>query len=128
VNSIKSVPYHQRGMTTIGLILVVGTIGFFVTLAIKLTPVYLESFQISSIFKSLEQDMPMADATNQEIRSSLARRFDVNNIENVKPKQVDIRRKNDRVTALALKYETRVPMFWNIDVVVRFDKDVEVGH
>jgi len=128
VNPITTVPHGQRGMTTIGIILVLAMIGFFATLVIRLTPVYLESFQISSIFKSLEKEVPMASASNEEIRSSLAKRFDINSINDVKPRQVHIERKDGRVTGLSLKYDAQVPLFANIDAVVHFKKAVEVGH
>lgn len=127
MKTIKSVPYRQRGMTTIGLILVLATVGFFATLVIKLTPVYLESFQIGSIFKTLEREVPMDTASNQEVRDSLAKRFDINSITDVNPRQVKIRREGGKITALALKYETRVPMFANVDALVHFNKVVEVG-
>lgn len=128
MKSIKSVPHRQRGMTTIGLVLVLATIGFFATLAIKLTPVYLESFQVTSIFKSVEKEVPMDTASDEDIRDSLYKHFDVNNINDINPKQVQIRRERGQVKALALKYHVRVPLFGNVDALVHFDKVVEVGH
>lgn len=128
MNLVTRPRHRQRGMTTVGLILVVAVIAFFSTLAIKLTPVYIESFQISSIFKTLQRDIPLATASDSDIRSSLAKRFDINSINDIQPRQVVIKRDGDRLQALQLKYDVRVPMFWNIDVVVHFNKDFEVTH
>lgn len=118
---------RQRGMTTLGLLMLLGIIAFFSTIAIKLTPVYLEEYKVKSVLDNMKSDGSLADATDHEIKSTLERRFDVNDIDDVRPNEVIIGRDGLHVQSLAFKYEVRVPMFWNIDAVVHFKEGIEVG-
>ena len=68
----------QRGMTAIGWIIVLGLIAFFVLLALRLTPGYLEYFSVASSIESLENEPGITEKSPPEIRSLIDKRFQVN--------------------------------------------------
>jgi len=88
----------QRGMTAIGILIVLSLIAFFTLLVLRLVPPYLENFNVTSSLKSLQQEAGIKDKTPGEIRNLLQRRLDINDVENVKKENVTIEK--DRKTGL----------------------------
>lgn len=119
---------RQRGMTMLGMLLTLVILIAVATVTIKLVPVYLEDFTVTTVLKSLKDDPDIAASSDHEIRESVSKRFEINNVEHVKASQVQIARRDGRVQKVSLDYQVRVPMFWNIDALVHFADSVEVGH
>lgn len=115
----------QRGMTLIGLLLVLGLIGYFVLMALRLAPGYLEFMNVSKTIESLKSENGIANMPVPEIRKLIQKRFDVNDVTSITPKDVQITRKKGRLL-IGADYEVRKPMFANIDIVTHFNKQVEV--
>lgn len=115
----------QRGMTAIGWIIVLGLIAFFVLLALRLTPGYLEYFSVASSIESLENEPGITEKSPPEIRSLIDKRFQVNDVKTVTGKNAKIENKSGRLT-ISIEYEVRVPVIGNVDAVSKFNKSVEV--
>ncbi|MFA7593745.1 MAG: DUF4845 domain-containing protein [Thiohalobacteraceae bacterium] len=115
----------QRGMTAIGWIIVLGLIGFFVLLALRLTPGYLEYFSVASAIESLEKEPEIGSKTTAEIRSMLDKRFSVNDVTSISGRDVKVESQGGRMR-ISVDYEKRVPVLGNIDAVATFKKEVEV--
>ncbi|MBZ0070225.1 MAG: DUF4845 domain-containing protein [Gammaproteobacteria bacterium] len=115
----------QRGMTAIGWIIVLGLIGFFVLLALRLTPGYLEYFSVASAIESLENEPEIGSKTTAEIRSMLDKRFSVNDVTSISGRDVKVESQGGRMR-ISVDYEKRVPVLGNIDAVATFKKEVEV--
>ncbi|MBI5461819.1 MAG: DUF4845 domain-containing protein [Gammaproteobacteria bacterium] len=116
----------QRGMTAIGWLIVLGLIGFFVLLALRMTPSYLEYFTISSALESLQNEPGMANKTPQDIRTMLSKRFDINDVGSITAKDVDIQNQGGSYL-VGVDYEVRMPVLGNVDVVMSFNKEIEVA-
>lgn len=116
----------QRGMTAIGWIVVLGLIGFFVLLALRLTPGYLEYFSIASAIDSLQNEPEIRSKSVADIRGMLDKRFSVNDIKTIRGRDVKVENQGGRLRVW-VEYEKRVPVLGNIDVVSTFKKEVEVG-
>lgn len=116
----------QRGMTAIGWIIVLGLIGFFVLLALRLTPGYLEYFSVASAIESLQNEPEVGSKSIAEIRSILDKRFSVNDVKSVSGRDVKIENQSGRLRVW-VEYEKRVPVLGNIDAVSTFRKEVEVA-
>jgi len=117
--------HHQRGMTAIGWLLVLGLIAFFTLITLRLVPMYLEYAKVSSAFESLENEPGITRMSKHEIISVLQKRFDVNDINNVSLKDAKISKEEGRLK-VGIHYERREHLMSNIDVVGTFDKQVEV--
>jgi len=76
---------------------------------------------------AVKEDPELGGMTDQDIRKTLTNRFTINDINGVEAKQVKIARDAGHVKSLSLDYEERVHLFWNIDAVVHFNEDAEVG-
>ncbi len=119
-----STPCRQRGMTLVGWMFTLALIGFAVMLAIKLVPVYVDGYKVSSSMDSLRTDTAsVADAS--DLRRRLLKRLDINMVSDVKPQDISIERLGNAL-ALNVNYEVREHLFGNLDLVVSFDKTTEV--
>jgi hypothetical protein len=110
-------------MTAIGWLIVLGLIGFFTLLTLKMSPSYMEYYKISSSLESLEKEPGIQSP--DDIRRLLNRRFNISYVETINEKDVKITSAGPvfRVTA---KYDSRVHLFGNVSVVMAFYKQVQV--
>ena len=121
---MKSI-YRQRGMTPIGWILVLLLIAFFALIALKLTPIYIESFTVGSVISDLKNEPGISSMTSREISTIIKKRFDINTITSVSTDDVYVEKLGDKMT-ISAEYEVRESMLGNVDILVSFNKTVEV--
>ncbi len=115
---MKSI-HRQRGMTPIGWVLVFLLIAFFALIALKLVPIYLESFSVGSVIADLENEPGISTMSPGQITSIVVKRLDVNMVEGVSAKDIFVETGGGVITVSA-EYEVREPMLGNVDIVVIF--------
>lgn len=113
--------HSQQGLSSVSIILIILVAVFFGTCAIKLFPVYTESMTVKKAVEITVEQAKTKKLTPSEIRSVLDKQLGVNRADAIKAKDVIITRKDGK-TFLDATYEKRVPLMFNIDVVVRFDQ------
>ena len=117
--------HHQRGMTAIGWLLVLGLIAFFTLITLRLVPLYLEYSKVASVFESLVNEPGIGVKPRSEIIKLVSKRFDINDVRKVQPKLLKVS-KEKGVTRISITYERREHLMSNIDVVASFNKQIEV--
>ncbi len=117
--------HHQRGMTAIGWLLVMGLIAFFTLITLRLVPIYLEYSKVASVFESLTHEPGIGSKSRAAIISVVTKRFDINDVRRVSPRLLKIS-KDKGVTRISIKYERREHLMANLDIVASFNKQVEV--
>ena len=115
----------QRGMTAIGWIIVLGLIAFFTLITLRLVPLYLEYSKVSSVLESLKSEPGITRQSKAEVQRLIGRRFDVNDVRDLDPKIAEVESRSGRLT-VTMDYERRTNMIGNVDLVVRFNKSIEV--
>jgi predicted Kef-type K+ transport protein len=115
----------QRGMTAIGWIIVLGLIAFFTLVTLRLVPLYLEYSKVASVLESLQNEPGITRQTKADVQRLIGRRFEINDVRNLDPKIAEVESRSGRLT-VTMDYERRTNMVGNIDLVVRFNKSVEV--
>lgn len=121
---MKSI-HRQRGMTPIGWILVFLLIAFFALITLKLVPIYLESFSVGSVISDLKNEPGIDTMTSRQIASIVKKRLDINMIQGVSGDDIYVDKLGGTMT-ISAEYEVRKPMLGNVDIVVSFNKSVEV--
>lgn len=109
----------QGGMTLIGFIIVLGVIGFFAYIGMKLVPMYSEFYAVKQALKGLQQEPGIANRDPAKIQDLFFRRLYISYAENVKPANVKIERA-DGGWVMSVDYEVRKPLMGNLDVVGKF--------
>lgn len=113
----------QQGVTAIGWVGILALIAFFTLMALKLVPIYLDSFKVGSILETIEDEFTGRDATPVEISTTLVKRLDINMVDGVTKDDIYIDRKNKMLT-VEVDYEVRTKLMGNVDAVVFFQKSV----
>lgn len=118
----------QRGLSSLGWLMVLIIVGFILTCAFKMGPAYADNLWIRDALRSLTElqtgDKSWDQITNSEIRSHLSRYFTVNNIRGDAAKQIEIDRRREKVL-VNINYEVRTPLFYNVSVVMSFDNQFD---
>jgi hypothetical protein len=114
---------RQNGMTAIGWLIVLGLIGFFVLLTLRMLPSYLEYYKIVSSLDSLQNETGLDSPA--AIRRLLDRRFNISYVDVIQPTDVIIKPVGPNFQVIA-DYESRKHIFANVDVVMSFYKEVLV--
>ena len=122
---MKSI-HRQRGMTPIGWIFVFLLIAFFTLIALKLVPIYLDSFTIGSVISDLKKEPGISAKTPREVVTIIEKRLDINMVEGITADDILVEKRGDTMT-ISADYEVRKNMLGNVDVVVSFNKTVEVS-
>ncbi len=122
-NSVSSMHgQRQGGISLIGFLLLMAVGSFVVLFAVRVAPIYFDHYLIKSTIESLNKDPDIQSKSREEILGLLQNRWDINNIETVKKKDVRIARDEGNLK-LQLKYEVSRNVYANLDVVVRFDDE-----
>ena len=110
----------QGGMTLIGFVIVLGVIGFFAYISMKLVPMYSEYYAVKSALKGLQAEPGIANRDPAKIQDLFFRRLYISYAENVKPANVEIER-IESGWEMHVVYEVRKPLVGNLDVVGKFE-------
>ena len=114
---------QQKGVTTVGWLIILGLIGFFVLLTLRMSPSYMEYYKISSTLETMAKESGFG--TPREIRLMAEKRFDISYVTSITQKDLNIKPFGQQYLVRA-KYESRVHLFANVYVVMTFDKQVKV--
>ena len=123
-NRLRS-PRRQAGMTTLGLLILVAFIGIFAFAGLRLTPVYLNYMKVAGVISGVHKEFDGANATRSAIRTSIARRFDIDSVAEITARDVKVT-KVEGGHEVAATYSHKAPFIANISFVVDFDKRVLV--
>ena len=121
---MKSI-HRQRGMTPIGWVMVFLLIAFFALIALKLFPIYLQSFSVGTVISEMKNEPGIGAMTSRQITSIIVKRLDVNMVTGIGAEDIYVEKSGGTMT-ISAEYEVRDSMLGNVDVVVSFNKSVEV--
>ena len=117
---------RQRGMTFLGLLLVIIVVGGWIYAGIRVAPLYLENMKIASTLEKIRDEYESNPGSSElMIRRSIERHFDIEMVNVIAPGEVAIQRKGD-VFEVSAAYEAVAPFAYNISFLVDFDKTVEI--
>ena len=122
---LRSNRSRAQGMSSIMLLLAVAMGAIALISALKLMPLYVENWGVKNVLDGIAEEYA-TDKTfvgKKQIRSRLARRFNINQVKGLSYKDVKIERIDENYVVTA-DYETRVELVGNIDVVLKFENNV----
>lgn len=118
---------RQKGLSLVGLLLLLGLIAFTVSTAFKTVPHYLDYFSMKKIIETAESTPTPGIDSVDDFYSYVGKNMQVNNIRNLDLKQaLKLKVENNRFVA-HLDYEQREPLIFNVDLVMKFDKQFSVA-
>ncbi len=118
---------RQRGMTFLGIVVLVIVVGAWVYAAIRLTPKYLEYVRVASTLEKVRDEHENDPGTTEfMLRKAVERHFDIEMVEIITSNDIEIKR-DGGVFRMRAAYDDTVPLVANVSFLVEFDKTVEVA-
>ncbi len=119
--------HRQRGMTLLGIIVVVIVVGAWVYAGIRLTPKYFEFMRVAATLEKVRDEFSSnPGSTEFMLRKAVERHFDIEMVEVITSNDIEIT-KEGSVFTMRAAYEDTVPLAGNVSFLVEFDKSVEVA-
>jgi hypothetical protein len=116
---------RQTGMSTVGMIVLVGIFGIFVVTFFKVFPMYYGNFKLQSSLQALQQDKELNPKSKGDIWNSLSKRLYVNEVRSIKREDVKMERKNGKTT-VTVAYETRDNFIGNLFIGASFSESIVI--
>lgn len=127
-NSSPVFPNKQRGVGFAGWLIIILVVGGALSVGTKLFPIYMDNNTISGLVDKLAEEPDVEMKSKSEIYKILENRMRLNNIRDFRvADNLEVVRGKDGTT-LVLDYEERVPVIANIDLIVSFNKEVELSN
>ena len=119
--------HRQRGMTMLGILVLVVVVGAWVYAGIRLVPKYLTYMKIASTLEKVRDEYDSnPGSTEFMLRKAIERHFDIEMVEVISANEIIIKKEGGEFTMTA-DYEEVVPLAGNVSFLVDFDKSVVVG-
>ena len=117
--------HRQRGVTFIGWIVLLLPLAVIGYAGIRLAPVYLNYMKVARTLEQTASNFENEQSVNaQQLRSAVEKRLDIEMVNYPTVRDIGIRR-DGQVWVLEAAYEDVAPLFWNISLLVTFDRRVE---
>ncbi|MEM0953987.1 MAG: DUF4845 domain-containing protein [Pseudomonadota bacterium] len=114
--------YSQRGISILGILIVLALLSFFLTVAIRLAPTFLEGRSVKTAIDSVAEASNSKESL-RDVSRRLTNTFNTNRIEGIKPTDVKVYRDQGKIIIDA-RYEKRTPLFNNVDAILMFNDNV----
>lgn len=115
----QSLACRQKGITAIAMVIILVLVAFFALITIRLAPIYIEDFSVSSHLRRLAADQETRSLTDKQIYETLSKRFDIDDVKHVTEDDIIIDRQSGPMT-ITIEYEVRTPALGNVDMVAVF--------
>jgi hypothetical protein len=118
--------HSQRGVTFIGWLFLLSSVGILVYEGIRVVPLYLNYMKVAKSLNTLaDSSTDKGNApTAQSLRGVLGRSFDIQYVYYPDLKDIDIHRDGDHWAAIA-DYDDSAALFGDLSVVAHFHKEVD---
>lgn len=114
---------RQRGLSFVSVVFLLVCVGFLAMIALKVAPIYANSFTIKSALKSVAEDNLMETSVSN-VYDKLSKRLSVNNISFITRENIHIAENGGRVL-IEVNWEEQREVIGNLDVIATFSEQVE---
>ncbi|WP_341327505.1 DUF4845 domain-containing protein [Methylotuvimicrobium sp. KM2] len=123
---MKASLQRQTGLTLISTVLLLGLIGFFTLLILKIAPIYIDHSKVVNSLAGLKQTVDIQTKNKNEVWNALDKRFNLNYVYNVTKDDVKITKQGNYLK-VEIDYEVVEKIAGNLSVLVEFNEVIEVG-
>jgi hypothetical protein len=116
---------HQGGMSTVGLIVIVGIFAFLVVTFFKVFPMYYGNFKVRNALQSMAQDSELDTKSKRALWEALSKRLFVDEVRSVTRENVTMKRKDGKTT-ITVTYETRDNYIGNLFIGASFSESIVI--
>ena len=110
----------QRGMTFIGLVLVIAAVIFLAVLGMKMAPAYIEFFSIKKVINKIANEPNFNEMSKKDIIEEFNHGADIGYITIIKGKDLVIE-KGQSGNVVTAEYQVVIPVVANASVLLDFN-------
>lgn len=121
---MKRIKSSQRGASFLSVVTIMIMVGSLLTIGFKLYPPFWDYKLIDSVITDVMANPEEIAKKPRDLRLGIIKRFRLNQIELPTDESLKIE-KDQGVIVITLNYAVQVPMFMNVDALVKFDKRYE---
>ena len=126
MNKVTSSGKRQRGISTVGIIAVIGIFSVIVITFFTVFPMYYGNFKVKAALEKIQQDTKIDPKSKHEIWTSLQKRLYVDEVRGVNRENVHMER-TDGKTTVTITYETRDNLLGNLFIGASFSESVVIN-
>ena len=116
---------RQKGMSTVGIIAVVGIFGLLLVSLLKVFPMYYDNMKLKSALEGLQQDSRVDPKSKRAIWDALRKRLYVDEVRHIELEHVIMARKDGKTT-VTVTYETRDAFIGSLFIGAAFSESVVI--
>jgi len=117
--------HKQRGITFIGLVFVIVTLGFVAVMGMKLMPAYLEYFSVKKAIIKFSKEPSFASMSKKDIVDEFDRSATIDDIKVVAGKDLEVSKDDAGKPVVSIEYQATVPLIANVSALIDFSASTE---
>lgn len=118
---------RQRGITFIGLVLLIAAGLFVVMVGMKLTPAYVEYFTIKKTLKKISQEPGFETMSRKEIIDVYTKAAMIDEIDDVNAKDLVVGKNTSGQNTVSIDYQKVIPIIANVSVLIDFTASTDAS-
>jgi uncharacterized protein DUF4845 len=127
----KHISQRQKGMTALGIFIILGMLACFVSFGLTVFPLYNEYWTVKSGMQSIVELPPAKRKNITDIRKYFLRNMEINNVNRfnrvtIKEYVTMQKSKDGKTKYLNVKYNSTNNWFHNITIMMEVDETVEL--
>jgi len=115
---------EQAGVSKFSILMMFILVVSFLTFGLKVVPLYVDHNLVSGVCEELIENGEAANMTITEIRQRVSNTLRINNVTDFDLPSITLRKENDQAI-ITIAYERRVELAANLDVVAKFNTDLQ---
>ena len=117
--------HSQKGMTTIGWLIVIAVFGSILLTGFRILPMYLEFFNVQAAMDAVSKSDKVDVTSKQDLWRVLNANLRINSVRDLKQEDFKFSRKNG-ATIITADYEARRPYIANLFIGGNFTHTIEI--
>jgi hypothetical protein len=118
---------RQRGITFIGLVLLIAAGLFVVMVGMKLTPAYVEYFTIKKTLKKISQEPGFESMSRREIMDVYTKAAMIDEIGDANAKDLVVGKNAAGQNTVSIDYQKVIPIIANVSVLIDFTASTDAS-
>ena len=118
---------RQRGISFLGLIALVGILGFAAVIGLKLIPIYMDAWKLDGVMNAVINEAGINQMSKREVENAMLKRLDIDAVDAVNyrnhKESMTITKRNNSIT-IDIFYRVETPLIGNLSLIAEFDKSV----
>lgn len=117
---------RQRGASFWQFLIVACVGGFFVLVGLRVAPLYFNELKVATAVKDVARRSDPSTSL-ADIRTALNRHWDIDDIEQIEPKDIRLSRGTGQGAVLSWDYDAQARLFSNVYIVINFTGSRALG-